>query len=138
MIGQKNNVISPFSQRWYHYFHCIDPVYKVFSKPAFIGQLLQRNISCTNQTNINRNSIIISETHHLPILQDTQQLGLLMQRYVCNFIEEKCTSVCCFKSSGTVFPCIRKSPFLMAEQFTFKQSFSQCSYIYFYIRLICP
>jgi hypothetical protein len=59
-----------------------------------------------------------AEPFELPLLQESQQLGLQFQWYVTDFIEKQRTEVCRLEAADLARDGAGKRSFLMTEKFT--------------------
>ena len=87
--------------------------------------LLQVTVGGGDDADIHPQGLIAADPLHLPLLEDTQQLGLERGAAFTNLIEEQGAAIRQLKTSFTLTHRPGKGAFLMAEQFAFQQGVRQ-------------
>src|SRR4029077_1679504 len=81
--------------------------------------------SCRNQPEIYLVRFVITERIYLAFFENAQQIGLHVNRYLCDFIQEKCSFVSRLDAPDHArTPCAAERPFNVAEEFA-SQNFSR-------------
>ena len=79
-----------------------------------------------NQPDINRDSLVATDTLNFALLNRTQQTHLHHRRDIANFIEKQRAAVRLNKAPFPAFIGSSKRPFFVTEQFRFQQGFVEC------------
>src|SRR5262249_12809418 len=106
-------------------FDCVEPEKKIGAKSAFRTFLLQICIGRREHADIYFAGFGCPDSLHLSSFEHAQQLGLLLQWHVGDFVEKDCALIRQFKASNAVYARVSEGAFDMPEQFALKSSFRQ-------------
>ena len=129
MLGQQDDVFSPFTERRDVQLDGIDAIKQVLTKRAFVYFIQQLGVGGTNQPHIDMDRFYGTQADNLPFLQCRQQFGLHRKRQVPDFIEEKRAARSHFHPSGLGLVGIGKGPFLVTEKLALEQLFRNASQV---------
>src|SRR5690606_26069817 len=87
----------------------------------FFYHLIQWHVGGADQAEVYLHFLVRTHPTYPAVLDYRQQLGLKRHRQVTDLIEKKGSPIGEFEPAGSVFFRIGKRPFLMPEEFTFKQ-----------------
>ena len=87
------------------------------------------SIGCTDQSNIYRFGLSITNGCKLAVLKNSEQFGLHGLRKISNLIEKKGAPIGKCKPTRFIVLCVGKCPFFMAKKFAFEKGFGNCTHI---------
>ena len=129
VLGQQPEIVTTFAQRWKVDPHNIDSVVEVFAEGSVENHLIQVKRRGRNDSNVNAHFHVTADAAQLPLLKNSQQLGLEQQRQVADFVQEKCSAACRFQKASSLTVGSGERSLLVAEQLTFQQVFRDRSAI---------
>ena len=106
-------------------FDGVQPEQKISTECPFRALYLQVGVRRRQDAGIDVLRLRRAHTLHLPGFQYAQQLGLLFQGNVGDFVEEDGALVGQFKASNAISARVSKCALHMPKQFAFKSSFRQ-------------
>ena len=95
-----------------------------------VGFIVEQRVGGGQNAHIHAPRLRGTNPLELPGLKHAQQLGLLAQGDICDFVEEKRAAVGQFESANAVGAGIGKGAFDMAEDLALKGSFRQATCIH--------
>src|SRR6476660_136411 len=87
------NISFSLAERWQRNGENIQPIVQILSEFTVTDHLPQISIGCRDNTNIDSRCARAAYGLELARLEDTEQLGLKLQRHVSDFIKKQCASV---------------------------------------------
>lgn len=130
MLGQRANILAPFTQGGQMDRHHIEPVIEVFAKAPLLYQWNKIAIGGGHDPDIHADFLPAAHPANTTRLQGAQQAGLCLCRHIANFIKEQRATICLFKLADLLSHCPGKGTTFMAEQFTFQQIMRNCCHIH--------
>jgi len=88
VLGQQGDVFHSFSQRRQLHREHAESIEQFLSKPPCLGFRWQVSIGRRDDTNVDLSSSFFADPFNFAILNNSQQLGLKVQRDLANLIEE--------------------------------------------------
>src|ERR1700716_3315461 len=135
ILGEDGNVSLTLAQRRQLETRDIQTVEKVGAEAIVGNRCLQRRVGSSNDASCKRALFRSAEPAKAPILDDTKQFSLQLERKLRNFVEEHCPSAGDFEQAALERPRIRERARLMSEQLAFQQRFGDRGAIDSYERL---
>ncbi|GCL88604.1 hypothetical protein ExPCM15_01324 [Escherichia coli] len=71
MASQQRNIFPPLPQRWYFNRHHVQPIVEILAKTPGIHLCGKIAMGCRNQPDINRNSLVATDTLNFALLNRT-------------------------------------------------------------------
>ena len=124
-MRQLGDVLLTLAQRGQGDGHHVQTIVEILAEMAQPDLLLQVTVGGGDDADIHPQGLIAADPLHLPLLEDTQQLGLERGAAFTNLIEEQGAAIRQLKTSFTLTHRPGKGAFLMAEQFAFQQGVRQ-------------
>src|SRR5262245_5505626 len=120
MAGQERNIRAPIAQWRQPYFDCIQPVQKVLTKVPCADLLIQVRVRGGEDAHIDLARLRGSYSFELTGLENAQQFGLQVERYVRDFIEKERPPIGQFKAPDAVSLGVGKSPSHVTKKLALK------------------
>ena len=121
VADQRRNIARPPSQGWNVDLDNLQTVVEILSELSFSNQHRKILVGCAENPNIHRNGLSSSQPLDQPVFQNPQNIGLGFGRHVSNLIQKESPVPCLLEFADPLAGRPRKSPFLVAEEFTFNQ-----------------
>src|SRR5580700_343524 len=115
MAGENRNVFLALAQRRQCERNYVEPVIKIRPELAALDHRCQRNIGCGNHADINLDSRSLAKTLEFALLQDSQQLGLKVERHFTDLIQQNRSAMGEFEFAGPGGDSSRKCSAPVAE-----------------------
>src|SRR5205814_509649 len=119
---QRNNVLPPLSQRRNLDWEDVEPVIEIAAKFPLVNQLLQVAVSCRDHAHVQAARLVASDSFEDPVLQDSQQLRLQLQREIAHFVEKQGSFVGQLQAAKLSGDRAGEGPLLVAKQFALDES----------------
>ena len=126
-LGEDQDVGTPLAQRRQNEFHHRQPVVQVLTQLVIGNRLLNILVGRRDDTNVDRNFLLATESADGPRLECTEQLHLDVDRHFSQFVEEKCSAARVLERARFLIHGARERAFFVAEQFILKNFFRQRS-----------
>ncbi len=88
VADQKRDVLRPFAQRRDADRKYIQPIIQVRAELALGDKLIQVAVRRCDQTRVRSHGARRTKTFELALLQDAQELGLQLERYIADLVEK--------------------------------------------------
>ena len=112
---QELNVVIPLSQ-WGHFQgQNLNSVVEILPQLPFLNHLSRISVGGSQESDVTLLLLSCPQASDTPVLQDTEQFGLQVNRHFRNFVQKQRAAVSLFETTGPGFPCSCKGTFLMAE-----------------------
>ena len=126
MRGQDRDVLHPFSQGWQLDLDDVEPIKQILTEFSLFHEALQRPVRRSDHAHVDLDCPCSTHALERPLLQNSQQFDLHSGRHITDFIQKNGAAVRLFKPPLALPGSTSEGPFLVAEQFAFKQVFWQC------------
>ena len=94
----------------------VQPVIQIQPEFTLPHILIQIPVRCGHNAYIDKDHFIITNSHHLSLLNHTQKFRLQLQRNLSNFVQKYCSGMCLFKQTFfTAFLCTGKGAVHISE-----------------------
>src|SRR5262249_2830009 len=119
---QQRNVFCPIPQGRDRYRKNVEAIVEIAAKQFLGDQLPQVPIRRCHKPHINLYGLRAAQPFELSLLQDPQQLGLQLQRYIANFVEKQRAAVCGFETANLASHSSGKGALFVTEEFAFQKA----------------
>src|SRR4029077_5499142 len=119
------------AERWQRNGENIQPIVQILSEFTVTDHLPQISIGCRDNTNIDSRCARAAYGLELALLEDTEQLGLKLQRHVSDFIKKQCASVRQRKPADMGIDSSGKGSAFVPEKLTFEKTSWHRRTVYF-------
>jgi hypothetical protein len=126
-LCEEGNVLSPVTERRKRNFDGIQTVKEIFAKGPFRNGGRQCGVGRREDPHIDFSSFCRADSLKLARFEDPEELRLLLQRNICDLVEENCPPVRHLEAPNSVGACIGERTLHMSEQLALEQPFKASS-----------
>src|SRR6266576_4810023 len=129
MLGESNDIFWSLAQRWNPQLKLAEAVKEILAEAALAYCGLEVLVGCSDNTDVNLDLAMSTQTVERLSIQNAQQLHLCLQLQFPDLIEEKRASIGKLEQARLRCVGAAERAFFVSEQFALHQVFRKCGAI---------
>ena len=89
VVGEERDILRPLPEWWQLDREHAQPVVEVLAKPTRLGLRLEVPVGGRDQSHIDHAGPLVADPFELPLLENTEELGLMFEGDLADLVEEQ-------------------------------------------------